>query len=150
MELRDRLELFKNKGWKYNLDTGEIFSHMNKLISSLDSDGYISCNLWIDNKRIRIKGHQLAWYLTYNEIPNILDHINRIKNDNKISNLRKVTSQQNNFNMNAKGCYFDKDRNSWRSLIKINRKIINLGRFKTEEEAHNNYLKAKEKYHIIK
>lgn len=80
---------------------------------------------------------------------NQIDHRNHNRSDNRIENLRIVTAQQNNFNSNAKGCSFNKNRQRWGAYITLNRKRIFLGYFETEEEAHQNYLEAKEKYHIL-
>lgn len=53
---------------------------------------------------IKIKGrvyfaHRLAWLYIYGEWPSeIIDHINRERDDNRICNLRDVSSSQNNLN----------------------------------------------------
>ena len=44
------------------------------------------------------KAHRLAYLYVYGHMPEIIDHKNRIKNDNKILNLREVTSSQNSCN----------------------------------------------------
>jgi len=78
----------------------------------------------------------------------VIDHKNRDKLDNQVSNLRIVSQQENQFNTIAKGFY--KNRNKYQARIHINGKTICLGTFETKEEAHNAYLKAKLIYHIIK
>lgn len=45
--------------------------------------------------------HRLIWFLHYGYWPGILDHINRNKRDNRIENLREVTSQQNACNRDS-------------------------------------------------
>ena len=50
--------------------------------------------------------HRLAWLYIYGEWPSeIIDHINRERDDNRICNLRDVSSSQNNLNrtLNPKG-----------------------------------------------
>jgi len=42
------------------------------------------------------------------------------------------------------GCSYDKTRDKWFANIRINGKTKYLGRYDTEQEAHNVYLKAKE------
>ena len=79
----------------------------------------------------------------------IIDHIDKNKQNNNVNNLRIVSQQENSFNTNAKGYSFDKSRNKYQAIIGINGKNIHLGRFDTKEEAHQAYLQAKEKYHII-
>ena len=76
-----------------------------------------------------------------------IDHIDRNKLNNNMNNLRIVTNQQNLFNQTAKG--YHKNGKKFQAQISINGKNINLGMFDTKEEAHQAYLQAKEKYHII-
>jgi hypothetical protein len=52
-----------------------------------------------------VSGHQFAWFVLYNETVNCIDHINRIKTDNRPANLN-VTTSQNSMNMKVyKGIY---------------------------------------------
>lgn len=82
-----------------------------------------------------------------------IDHKNGNGLDNQRSNLRFATASQNQCNRGKqknstsgfKGVHKDKDR--WRSEIKINRKMKNLGRFKNPEEAAKAYDKAAKRYH---
>ncbi len=93
---------------------------------------------------IVIYGHQLAWFITYGEWPSRnLDHINRQKTDNRISNLRLATQGQNlintgNFAHNtsgARGVYWCKPNRKWVANIKIAQKTRYIGSFNTIEEA---------------
>ena len=75
-----------------------------------------------------------------------IDHINRIRNDNRLENLRLVTHQQNMFNTDAKGYHLK--GNGFESQITLNGEIFKK-RFKTEDEARAWYLEQKEILHII-
>lgn len=78
------------------------------------------------------------------------DHINHNTLDNRNSNLRIVTLQQNHWNnKNPKGYYLHKASKKYLAHIGLNGKRIYLGLFRTTKEAHNAYLQAKEKYHRI-
>jgi hypothetical protein len=76
-----------------------------------------------------------------------VDHIDRDKSNNHISNFRPATSQENNFNTDAKGYSWHKRAKKWQAQIQLNRKSIHLGYFDKEEDARNAYLKAKAIYH---
>ena len=99
--------------------------------------------------RIIYKAHNKDWEIDNSSMNNFIDHINTNSLDNRIENLRVLTHQQNQFNRNAKGYYWNKKRNKWRSQIKINGKTKFLGYFDDEEDAHISYLNAKEVYHKI-
>lgn len=84
----------------------------------------------------------------------VVDHINHDTTDNRKSNLRIVTQQQNCFNskirnINKSGCKgvsFDKSRNKWSDSIVYNGKNIHLGRFEDFNEAVKHRKIAEEKY----
>lgn len=88
--------------------------------------------------------HRLGWFFTHGEWPNgDLDHINRCRTDNRISNLRDVTSKENGENYGPfsnntsghRGVVWDSSRNLWAAQIKHNGRSIHLGRFRTKMEA---------------
>ena len=94
--------------------------------------------------------HQFAWFYKFKETVALIDHINRIKTDNTLMNLRSVTKSQNAMNMkNVKGYTFCNRTKMYLSIIMLNGKKTQLGVFKTPEEARDCYLENKSKYHII-
>jgi hypothetical protein len=79
-----------------------------------------------------------------------VDHINGVKHDNRLENLRLVTHQQNHFNeTKAKGYCWNKHANKWMAYIALDRRKIHLGLFTVEEDARQAYLDAKIIYHKI-
>lgn len=113
----------------------------------IDKYGY--CTIGINCKHClkhRIIG-MVYLGLDITNLETLIDHIDHNKLNNHVSNLRIVTKQQNAFNRNVKG--YIKRGNRYESCIKIDGKNIYLGMFATEDEAHNAYLVAKAKYHII-
>ena len=149
MTREERCELAIERGHTYNPETGLIYNKHCKVLKHKNK-GYIRLGLTVNKKTYNIAGHQFAWYWVYKECVEQIDHINRIKNDNRICNLRAVTHQQNNFNRgNVKGYSWQNDVNKYRADIRLNNKTIYLGLYKTEQEARNAYLQAKEKYHVI-
>ena len=77
-----------------------------------------------------------------------IDHINGIRHDNRIDNLRLVTSQENSFNRNCKG-YSQRENGKWRARVRIDGKTMFDKTYDTEEEAIKGREEAKQKYHII-
>ena len=113
---------------------------------SYDKDGYL--RIRIDDKKYymhRVVAHIYGILDLHDEL--MIDHIDHNTNNNCISNLRPATSQQNNFNKNAKG--YTRRKNKWEASIKLNEKSIYLGRYDTKEEARNAYLEAKKIYHKL-
>ena len=99
------------------------------------------------HSRVVYKAHNPEWDIEDSDCNNVVDHINNNSLDNRIENLRVVTQQQNQWNKNAKGYYWDKNAKKWHARIKINGEEKYLGLFDNEEDAHISYLNAKEVYH---
>ena len=117
------------------------------------ADGYKYINIngkKLQLHRLNYHAHNKEWDIFDVSNDNKIDHEDGKPANNNISNLRVVTQQQNMFNRHtAKGYSWDKNRKNWEAKIMLNGKKIYLGRFDTEEEAHNAYLEAKKIYHIM-
>lgn len=132
------------KSFKYDHFKGRLM----KL--GLRGGGYSCVNLSKDNKKITKAVHKLM-QPAFELGMGFVDHINGIKTDNRLENLRVVTRRQNMQNLNCHrkgklvGANYDKRRahldRPWASRVKINGKNIHLGCFKTELEAHEMYMK---------
>ena len=145
VELKSRL--------KYDPDTGIFtwltFLNNNKLkvgdvAGSRMRGGYRG--ITIDGKKY--SSHILAWLYVYGYVPIELDHKDRIRDHNWISNLRETTRSLNNMNSsirsdNTSGFKgVSKNGNKFQASIGINGKSEYLGRFNTPEEAHAEYCSA--------
>lgn len=91
------------------------------------SHGYVLNN----SKR---KGSTIYLHRVVLDTDQFVDHINHNILDNRKSNLRIVTKSQNQMNVNYKGVSKTKE-DKWYAYIKINQKMINLGKYIDEEEA---------------
>ena len=107
---------------------------------TLLSNGYVG--ICIGKKRFL--AHRIAWAIYNNKWPeDQIDHINGIKTDNRICNLREATNSQNGKNLpisksnksGCKGVCFETFSNKWKAYIRINYKTISLGRFSDFDEA---------------
>lgn len=89
--------------------------------------------------------HVLAWVYVYGEQPDgCIDHINGIKDDNRISNLRDTTASMNTHNTPMASCAgVSKKRGFFRARVSIDKERKHLGYFSTPEAAHLAYAKAK-------
>lgn len=99
--------------------------------------------------------HRLAWFYVYGAWPVEVDHINQIKNDNRITNLREVTRSENLQNRGIlssnssgrKGVSLDAKSGKWKAQIQINGVNKSLGFYSTIESADIAYQRAAEKLH---
>lgn len=100
------------------------------------ADGYAATR--VDGEEI--PAHRFISKPNANEV---VDHINRNKKDNRISNLRNTNKSVNAFNSKvrsdnksgAKGVWYRKDTKRWCAEIKKDGKKYTLGCFGSKEEA---------------
>jgi hypothetical protein len=86
----------------------------------------------------RHDAHRLIWALHYGEWPKgHIDHVNGIRDDNRIANLRDVSRTDNQRNMKrpitnksgVMGVYVHTPTGAWRAQIMVNRKNVHIGVF---------------------
>lgn len=143
---------------RYEPDTGNFFYVSARGIKQIgDKAGLASGNGYI---RIEISGkrylaHRLAWLFCNGKWPsNMIDHINCDRTDNRICNIREADKHQNQYNSKKhidnktgyKNVRLHRD-GKYEARISVKGKRIQLGSFKTAEEAALAYSKAVEKYH---
>jgi hypothetical protein len=124
----------------------------NKILKgSKNSDGYMIFDYRVKGVRYHKKIHR---FVAMAFIPNpddkeFVDHIDNNRTNNNAYNLRWCTNQENGRNrcvnsnkiIGTKGVYFRNDmkdtenNKNWRAIIMHNGVSINLGSFKTKEEA---------------
>lgn len=146
---------------RYEPDTGKLFwkerpVDMFKTIKSANSwntrysgkealaadngHGYLKGSIF----RKTTKAHRVAWAMYHGEWPNgDIDHINGIKDDNRIENLRDVNALENlknralfsNNTSGYNGVYWCKSMRKWQAYININGERKRLGYFDSIENA---------------
>lgn len=119
---------------------------------SVRSDGYRQIS--IDGK-LR-NAHRLIWIYANGDIPAgmQIDHINGVRDDNRLDNLRLVTTAENGRNQSIPhtntsgviGVSWNKHDRKWRAMIQIDRRAKYLGRFDTLEEAAAARAKAERQF----
>lgn len=103
------------------------------------SSGYYRVE--IDSKKYYL--HRIIFLWHHGFLPKYVDHIDKNKLNNKISNLRETTSQNNNRNRSQykntssgiKGISWHKSKFKWEAQIRIDNKLYHLGRYDKFEDA---------------
>lgn len=115
---------------------------------------YAKRSVRVNGKQGQIKMHRLILGLA-NGDPRESDHENLNTLDNRRSNLRLATSQQNSCNQRMrqnnkcgyKGVHQHKNSNKWAAQIQANGEGKWLGEFDTPEEAYQKYCEAAKDLH---
>lgn len=118
-------------------------------------------------RQVKIDGvgyleHRVVWLLAHGEWPtNFVDHIHGDKADNRPAMLREATNYQNSQNQRKAhprsasgllGVTWEKGlegrrKGRWVAQIRVNGKLLRLGRFDCKHQAHEAYLKFKREVH---
>lgn len=146
----------------YNEITGE-FTRVKKVVKHIagsvagcvcPSKGYIK--ICIDGRTYM--AHRLAWFYLHGAWPtDSLDHVNGIRADNRICNLREATNSENHqnrtCNRNSKsgllGVSWHKSSKTWRASIKAGNKHYHIGHFHCPDMAYAAYQMAKAELHTF-
>lgn len=102
------------------------------------------------------RAHRVIWHMCFGYWPNEIDHENGDRADNRLNNLRDVTHKVNSQNTKISsnntsgvmGVSFDRTENNFKSYIRIDGKMINLGRFAKIEDAVNSRKQAEINYNF--
>lgn len=152
---KEILEEIKLKYW-YWPDSGEFMKDPYSSWDDTNQPRLNSNGYWIINYKDKTYFvHKLIFYIMGFDIPDIVDHINLDKTNNRWTNLRAVDKRQNNTNQpkrkdntsGFKGVYFHKSHNKWMARISHHGKSKFLGYATTPEEAAIIYNEAVPLYH---
>jgi hypothetical protein len=122
--------------------------------------GALNTNLYIyikiDQKLYR--AHRLVWLYIHGSLPGAeIDHVNRIRGDNRIANLRAATKSENGQNKpkyrnntsGIPGVCWHKASQKWIAQIRHLGHSIHIGLYDDLEEAAAARAAAKAKYHTF-
>ena len=141
----------------YDPETGELRRRINSgnakagdIAGGKDEEGYVRVRV---NCR-KYQSHRLVWLYVHGQWPKQqLDHINGIRDDNRIANLREATNAENAQNkivgQNKAGFTGVRPQSrgkAWRAAISVNGEKVYLGSFSDPSDA---YASAKEKFHTF-
>ena len=118
-----------------------------KIAGCRKSDGYIIIRI---NQKL-YRAHRLVWLYIHGKLPeNEIDHIDGLRNNNRLVNLIEVTRKKNMQNIRRTdnktgfmGVDYNKTTKKYQARIILDKKSKHLGSYLTPEEAHNAYLAAK-------
>ncbi len=140
----------------YSPETGKFFCLKGKRrgleVGTVQKSGYVQ----VSYRGKSVPGHQLAWRIMTGRWPEQeIDHINRVKHDNRFANLRLATRTQNAQNgpkkstntSGFKGVHWHKRRGAWVARIMVEREAIHLGCFANRQDAFAAYAAAAKELH---
>ncbi|EKU4730588.1 HNH endonuclease [Citrobacter sp. Cf084] len=141
----------------YNPENGVLTAKVN--FSGRQAGSVIGSQTWQGYYAFSLFGkkcfaHRLAWLLHYGEWPSQpIDHINGIKTDNSIRNLRLCSLSQNQFNKptqknnttGVKGVYWNKRDKRYVASVQFNGKKYSAGHHKDIDNAKEAVMKLREK-----
>lgn len=142
---------------KYDPITGEFMWSIRKpkvspgkIAGKLKPSGYIEIRV----NRVSYQAHRLAWLFVHGDWPSgIIDHINGLRHDNRIENLRIATRAENARNSKARKVSstgikgISPAGKKFRAQMKIGDVKLHLGYFATKEEAGVAYQDEAQKLH---
>ncbi len=131
------LDMFKKKqtwaAWNTRWAGKEAFT-------STNLHGYRQGNIF----KCVTRAHRVIWAIVTGRWPSEqIDHINGIRTDNRLQNLREVSGSENSKNKcqrsnntsGVTGVSWSRDKQKWLADIRVNRKQIYIGRFDNFEDA---------------
>ena len=120
----------------------------------IGNHGYIRITIKVNGANHYVSAHRAAWFCMYGRCPDgEIDHINGVKTDNRISNLRDVTGSTNQRNRRmcatntsgVTGVHWCKRKSKWRAEVWTKRKQNYLGMFDSIDDAAAAVLSFREK-----
>ena len=100
-EERKAFEEYLLSSYRYDTATGKLINKkMNREYPGVidKSKGYVRVNVFFQGEQFKLWKHRLVFFLVHRRFPKEIDHLNGIKTDNRIENLREVNHSENETN----------------------------------------------------
>lgn len=118
---------------------------------TIDGSGYVQTGI----KGKYYKNHRLIFLMHHGYLPEVIDHIDGDKTNNRIENLREASRAENNYNSRKpkhnksgiKGVHWVTWYGKWRARFNVDKKVIDVGYFDDIEEARKAIVDARKKHH---
>jgi hypothetical protein len=155
----NRKRYYENEDFRYDSLTGTLYHNKDKrgpikkgvkVNQRVTHKGYLVSK----HKQVMRQQHHIVWYVVYGYWPRELDHINGIKKDNRLINLREVKPGENQKNRpiqknNTSGCsgvLFHKRDKKWATYIRVKGIMVYLGYYDSYNVAVKVRKKAEKKF----
>jgi len=151
-ELKSYLSYDKETGIFIRIKTTSNRSKINSVAGNVRPDGYMEVKV-AGNAYLQ---HRLAWLYEYGVWPSkMLDHINGVRNDNRIENLREVDFRENTYNSKIRSdnksgvrCVSWNNRQKcWEVRMKVDNKLKYFGNYKDLQDAKAKSEQIRKRHH---
>ena len=91
---------YLKKHYTYDAECGKLVRReTGRVVKGTRMGRYMSCDIQKKSKLMHILYHRAVWAVVHGYLPMIIDHINGDPYDNRMENLREVSTSENNMNI---------------------------------------------------